>query len=151
MPTNKARMATGCVLAAASLLLSLFVISVTWPDAAGSETEEKVRPAVLAGTWYSDNPVRLQREIDRLLNKTNGEALPGKISALAVPHAGYMYSGPVAAAAYTLLRGLEYEAVILVGPSHRARFDGVSVDLRDYETPLGAGGLASGTGSGALG
>jgi AmmeMemoRadiSam system protein B/AmmeMemoRadiSam system protein A len=56
-----------------------------------------------------------------------------------VPHAGYIYSGPVAAYAYKGISGKSYDTVVIIGPSHRTRFRGISVyDVDRFETPLGA-------------
>ena len=58
--------------------------------------------------------------------------------ALVAPHAGLMYSGPVAAHAYRLLRGRRFDVAVLVGPSHFVGFDGVSVYRSGgFESPLG--------------
>jgi hypothetical protein len=58
--------------------------------------------------------------------------------AIIAPHAGLMYSGPVAAYAYHLVRGCAYDAVVLVGPSHFVRFEGVAIWPRGtWETPSG--------------
>jgi len=71
-----------------------------------------------------------------------GEASPGvpadSVDAVIAPHAGLMYSGPVAAWAYRAVQGGPYEAVILIGPSHHVGFEGVAVFRRGvFETPLG--------------
>ena len=64
--------------------------------------------------------------------------LEGDVVGLIAPHAGYIYSGQVAAHAYKLIRGKKYDAVIVVGPSHRVAFHGVSIFSQGaYETPLG--------------
>jgi len=64
--------------------------------------------------------------------------VPGRLVALISPHAGLRYSGPVAAHAYARLRGLRDLTVVLVGPSHRTHFEGVSVYARGaFATPLG--------------
>ena len=64
--------------------------------------------------------------------------LEGEVVGLISPHAGYVYSGQIAANAYNLIRGNKYDVVIIVGPSHRVAFHGVSVFSRGgYETPLG--------------
>ena len=96
------------------------------------------RRAAVAGTWYSDNPSRLTDEIDRYLDRADAPSTSGRARALIVPHAGLMYSGPVAAFAYTLLSDISYGAVVLVGPSHFVPFDGVSIwSSGAWETPLG--------------
>ena len=64
--------------------------------------------------------------------------MPGRLVALISPHAGLRYSGPVAAHAYALLRGRRDLTAVLVGPSHRTAFEGVSVYARGaFATPLG--------------
>ena len=68
-------------------------------------------------------------------------ALPERgngLMALVVPHAGYVYSGPVAAYGYKLLEQNPFDTVVVIGPSHRAAFDYASVyDKGGYRTPLG--------------
>src|SRR5437762_7536790 len=95
------------------------------------------RPAV-AGTWYPGDAESLRAEIDRYLGDVPESAVPGRLVALISPHAGLRYSGPVAAHAYARLRGRRDLTVVLVGPSHRAHFEGVSVWARGaFATPLG--------------
>jgi AmmeMemoRadiSam system protein B len=66
------------------------------------------------------------------------QPLEGELVAIVAPHAGLMYSGPVAAHAYQLLRGRRFDVAVLVGPSHFAGFDGVAVVTEGgFETPLG--------------
>ena len=66
------------------------------------------------------------------------ERLDGEIIALVSPHAGYLYSGQVAAHAYKLIEGRSYDSVVVVAPSHMAFFRGVSLyDRGGYATPLG--------------
>ena len=96
------------------------------------------RRAAVAGTWYSDNPSRLTDEIDRYLDRADIPSTSGSARALIAPHAGLMYSGPVAAFAYALLTNVAYGAVVLVGPSHFVPFRGVSIwGSGAWETPLG--------------
>jgi AmmeMemoRadiSam system protein B len=97
-----------------------------------------VRPSILAGTWYPGNPDGLSKSIQGYLSGVEMTSLDGNLKALIVPHAGYVYSGPVAAHAYRLLQKTQFRRVILVGPSHRVSFAGISVNLQSgYETPLG--------------
>jgi AmmeMemoRadiSam system protein B len=97
-----------------------------------------VRNAAVSGSFYDSDPDNLRREVDFLLNEANAPKLKGHIRGLVSPHAGYMYSGSVAAAAYRILKGSSYEAVLLVGPSHREYFNGVTIYPGDaYQTPLG--------------
>ncbi|MGC8719766.1 MAG: AmmeMemoRadiSam system protein B [Thermodesulforhabdaceae bacterium] len=99
---------------------------------------ERVRKSVIAGTWYPGNPETLKREIGRYLNKASVEPITGVLKGLVVPHAGYIYSGWVAAYAYKLLEKTPRHRVIIVAPSHHAYFHGASVYTSGgYETPLG--------------
>lgn len=99
---------------------------------------ETVRKSVIAGSWYPGNPAALRRDIEKYFDSVPELKIDGEIVGLIAPHAGYMYSGQIAANAYALLRGRKYDAVIVVGPSHRYAFHGVSVFSQGgYETPLG--------------
>jgi AmmeMemoRadiSam system protein B len=96
-----------------------------------------VRRAAVAGTWYPDEPTRLTAHLDRHLAGADVEPMPA-LRALVSPHAGLMYSGPVAAWAYRAVRARRVDAVVLVGPSHFVSFDGVSIWPEGaWETPLG--------------
>jgi hypothetical protein len=121
---------TGLVLA--SLLL------VPRGRAADTLTSAKgVREPAVAGLFYPSDPARLSRVLDRYLAEAKPEPVPG-LKALICPHAGYEYSGQVAAAGYKLLVGREYRTVILMAPSHYARLSGASVSRADvFRTPLG--------------
>lgn len=99
---------------------------------------EKIRESVIAGSWYPGNAETLRREIGKYLNRIKIAPPNGNIVGLAAPHAGYMYSGAVAAHAYKLLLEQPFERVLIVAPSHRAYFEGASVyKLGGYRTPLG--------------
>jgi AmmeMemoRadiSam system protein B/AmmeMemoRadiSam system protein A len=98
-----------------------------------------VRPAVFAGQFYTADPAALAAEIDGYLAAAAPTApAAGRILGLIVPHAGYVYSGRTAAAAYALARGQAVDTVVIIGPSHRFAFDGVSIwPDGGFETPLG--------------
>jgi len=83
----------------------------------------------------------LTAEVDAYLAGIPSALAPDltEVVGLIAPHAGLVYSGPVAAHAYALLRGRSYEAAILVGPSHYESFDGVAVvPSGAFDTPIGA-------------
>ncbi|PYR28353.1 MAG: AmmeMemoRadiSam system protein B, partial [Acidobacteria bacterium] len=102
------------------------------------------RPAV-AGTWYPGSPDTLAAALDRHLQRTSRD-VAGDLVALIAPHAGLMYSGPVAAHAYRLLRERRFDVAVLVGPSHFVSFDGVSiVRAGGFETPFGVAAIDDGT------
>ncbi len=97
-----------------------------------------IRKSVIAGSWYPGNAGTLRREIQKYLDRAEPPHMEGKTAALVSPHAGYVYSGPVAAFGYKVLRKGEFERVIIVGPSHRAYFRGAAVyGEGGFETPLG--------------
>ena len=95
------------------------------------------RPAV-AGMFYPDDPRELKQQIDFFLQNLEDRPIVGEIYGIISPHAGYLYSGQVAAAAYRQLLPHDYRYVAVVSPSHREYFNGVSVlPAISYETPLG--------------
>ena len=88
--------------------------------------------------FYPENPVILTQRIARLFAEAKREILPGPIAALVCPHAGYDYSGAIAAAGYKQLEGLSFSTVVVISPSHRVFFRGCSVYSGGaYRTPLG--------------
>ena len=105
-----------------------------------------LRRAAVAGSWYPGTATAIAEEVDSYLEAAGPVAAAGRLVALVSPHAGLRYSGPVAAHGYALLRARATEpvragggqSVVLVGPSHRAAFDGVALHARGgWETPLG--------------
>lgn len=97
-----------------------------------------IRRAAVAGSWYPDSPFVLGAAVDRFLAAVREPRRFADLVALIAPHAGLTYSGAVAAHAYNQLRDRDVDLVVLVGPSHFVRFDGVGVYPRGgFETPLG--------------
>jgi AmmeMemoRadiSam system protein B len=99
-----------------------------------------VRKAAVAGSWYPGTAPALASAVDRHLAVADHHAdTPrGDLVALIAPHAGLMYSGPVAAHAYRLLRDHQFDVAVLVGPSHFVGFDGVSIyGSGGFDTPFG--------------
>jgi len=97
-----------------------------------------VREPAVAGLFYPDLRTVLEREVGELLLRARSFRVEGLIRGLISPHAGYVYSGYTAACGYRLIQGQQYDAAIIVGPSHREYFDGISVYDGDfYRTPLG--------------
>lgn len=96
-----------------------------------------IRPAAVAGRFYPAEPQRLRNDVSAMLAKTPaGPAKPPK--ALIAPHAGYVYSGEVAARAFRAVEGAPARRVILIGPAHYVAFSGISVPEADaFATPLG--------------
>ncbi len=97
-----------------------------------------IRPPAVAGSFYEADPKVLGREVEELLELAAPATLDGNLIGLVSPHAGYQYSGLTAAHGYKLLQGKSYDCIVIVGPSHREFFDGISVYPGDgYKSPLG--------------
>ncbi len=97
---------------------------------------EPRRPAV-AGMFYPGDRKKLQSDLEKMFAGVQSEKLTGTIMGMVSPHAGYVYSGYVAAEAYHQLRNGDYETAVVIAPSHRDYFRGVSIYTGDYVTPLG--------------
>jgi MEMO1 family protein len=96
------------------------------------------RRAAVAGQWYPDAPALLSAHVDRHIGLADVEPLPRRPRAIVAPHAGLMYSGPVAAYSYKVARGHGYSVIVLVGPSHFVPFGGVSLwPAGEWESPFG--------------
>jgi AmmeMemoRadiSam system protein B len=101
---------------------------------------EDVRPAAVAGMFYAGSAAVLAADVDAMLRTACAErAAAAQPKALVVPHAGYVYSGPIAATAYATLTHPEHiERVVLLGPAHRVFLKGLAApSVRWLETPLG--------------
>lgn len=98
----------------------------------------KIREPAVSNTFYPANSIVLSEQIDAYLNKAKPQDVDGELIALILPHAGYIYSGHVAAYGYNLLKYRNFDTVIVIGPSHHVYFNGISVYNGDfYKTPLG--------------
>jgi MEMO1 family protein len=101
----------------------------------------RVHKAAVAGMFYPGEPSALRSAVAQLLERVAADSAPlSRPKALIVPHAGYPYSGPVAAAAYARLasRRDQISRVVLIGPSHHVYFHGIALPEADvFATPLG--------------
>ncbi len=98
-----------------------------------------IREPAVAGMFYPDDPATLRNMVDDYLQRVAESAAPPP-KALILPHAGYIYSGPVAASGYARLRSIRHriQRVVLLGPSHRVAFSGLAGSSAEYfSTPLG--------------
>jgi hypothetical protein len=110
--------------------------------ASGAAEQQKIRQPAVAGAFYPADPKELSQMIDEMLAKAAPPPVDGEILAAVAPHAGYPYSGPVAAWTYAAIkdssRGHKYSRVVVIAPSHYVGFDFTSVyDGDAYATPLG--------------
>ena len=106
----------------------------------GQTHEPVIRPATQANRFYTGDAQELAQEVDSFLARHKGSPQFDNLAALIVPHAGYYYSGNVAATAYMALAPKKtYKRIFLLGPSHHEWLDGASVntDADYYATPLG--------------
>ncbi|MGD0938867.1 MAG: AmmeMemoRadiSam system protein B [Terracidiphilus sp.] len=117
-------------------LLALLIFTPLKQVNAGDSQE--VRQAAVAGSFYPSDPKELSAMIDDLLARVTAPPVTDQILAVVAPHAGYVYSGPVAAYTYAALKGHKFSRVVVIAPSHYAAFDFTSIYEGDaYATPLG--------------
>jgi hypothetical protein len=105
-----------------------------------AQLSDRTRPPAVAGLFYPDDPYELKAVVRAYLDRAPAPAKAARPKALVVPHAGYVYSGPVAASAYRALgpQAGAVERVVLLGPSHRVPVRGLAVpDVAAFDTPLG--------------
>ncbi|MFM8424810.1 MAG: AmmeMemoRadiSam system protein B [Chloroflexota bacterium] len=97
-----------------------------------------LRPSPIAGTWYPANPKSLSASIDEYLINVNLPKIHGQVIGVIAPHAGYRYSGAVAAYAFATLRGLTPDLVVVLSPFHNYHSHPLlTTKHQAYSTPLG--------------
>ena len=97
-----------------------------------------VRPSPIAGSWYEGDPQELARAVDRYLDQAELPEMTGQVVAVIAPHAGHIYSGPVAGYAFAAIRGRSPDVVAVISPMHHpADFPLLTTAHDAYETPLG--------------
>jgi len=121
------------------IVTAVFILAsiLPFPAPAGD-----VRLPAVAGLWYPDSKSELAQMIDQLTARAQKTELhlppSGKLRALILPHAGFVYSGWTAAHAARVLSPGQFQKVILLGPDHRVGFtNGAVSDVAAYQTPLG--------------
>ena len=97
------------------------------------------RQAKFAGSFYPASKHALESQLQRLFNASSAIQADGKVQTLIVPHAGYDYSGLVAASGYkSIPADTPYENIFIIASSHREQFNGFSIyPAGNYITPLG--------------
>lgn len=104
----------------------------------GDPDTSYIRPAAVAGSFYPGSPTELAKMLAEFFHAAPKPKIAGRPIALVAPHAGYVYSGGIAARAYKALVGEEYKSVIVISPSHTSAFKGVAAfDGKAYSTPFG--------------
>ena len=103
-----------------------------------SVNRSQIRPSIIAGSWYPGRPAELRATIEQYLANVEPTELEGELVGLIAPHAGYIYSGQVAAYAYKQLEGCDFDLVAIISPVHRMYMGTYAVtSYAYYETPLG--------------
>ncbi len=98
---------------------------------------ENIRESIAAGSFYPGNPDVLRRQINDFLLNVKSEGIRN-IKSIICPHAGYIYSGQVAACSYKQIKGETFDSIFIIAPSHSEYFDFISIFNGDaYRTPLG--------------
>jgi AmmeMemoRadiSam system protein B len=101
-------------------------------------TSLDVRPSPIAGQWYPGDPRRLAASVDQYINDATLPELDGAVVANVAPHAGHIYSGPVAGYAFAALRGLKPDLVAVASPMHYPLPQPLITTAHSaYQTPLG--------------
>lgn len=117
---------------------SLPCLPAGWQLLACSLFAAEVKEPNVAGMFYPDDPEILSSMVDGFLTKANPEKIDGDIFVIVVPHAGYGFSGQVAAVAYKLIKEKPYTTVIIIGTGHHYGVNGLSVYAHGvFRTPLG--------------
>jgi len=102
------------------------------------QTQSDVRASPIAGQWYPGNARDLAATIDRFLADAPETSIPGEIIGLVAPHAGYVYSGRIAAHAFRLVKDMTFERVVVISPMHQHSYAPVLTTAhQNYWTPLG--------------
>ncbi len=97
-----------------------------------------VRPSPIAGAWYEGDPKALARAVELYLDRAELPELPGQVTAVIAPHAGHIYSGPVAGYAFAAVRGRAFDLVAVISPMHQPYYEPLLTTAHGaYGTPLG--------------
>jgi MEMO1 family protein len=104
-----------------------------------SSCNSQTREAAVAGQFYPGSPSELKKELQNLFAAKSNVQPEGKVLAVISPHAGYVFSGPVAAESFEQIdRDGQFDNIFLIGSSHRFAFDGASIyTLGNFQTPMG--------------
>jgi len=122
-----------------SYLLLVIIFTILSVECSSQSADCVDRDPVVAGSFYPENPVQLNAYLERLFAQSEFVKTYNDVLAVIVPHAGYVYSGKVAASGYNQIDpDKEYENIFIIASSHRKVFAGASIyNKGDYVTPLG--------------
>jgi hypothetical protein len=120
--------------------LAVFVLMFLYPDGlrAAETPSALIHDPVVAGTWYTGTASELKKQVEEYLGRVPELYSKDQTVAIISPHAGYIYSGQVAAHSFKAVQGQKFDSVIVIGPSHYVPFSGVATyDCAGFRTPLG--------------
>ena len=101
-------------------------------------TKTEIRPSALAGRWYPADPKELAESVDSYIQAAVVPAFEGEVIALISPHAGHLYSGPIAGYGFAAIQDLEPELVVILSPYHSYHSGAILTSAHQaYQTPLG--------------
>ncbi len=118
-------------------VIFIMILLLNLPGHASAQV--KTRPPAVAGSFYSADPDILRKDLEFLFSRALPGSTPGQVLAIIAPHAGYPFSGEVAASSYRQVDATRsYKNVFVIGSSHRYAFEGAAIyQSGDFETPLG--------------
>ncbi|MCE5334905.1 MAG: AmmeMemoRadiSam system protein B [Desulfobacteraceae bacterium] len=120
------------------VVFALFPIMTEPASGAPEPNLAQVQKPLLAGTWYPGSEQELRAVVKEFLSRVPPSRIDEKPIAIVSPHAGYVYSGQIAARSYAALQGSKFDSVIVIGPSHQVAFRGMAtLDCAGFSTPLG--------------
>ena len=122
-----------------SLLIAFIVLACGQTNPPKAEKKEgTMREPAVAGQFYPGTKDSLDKMVTRFFNNVTDPKISGPVIGIVSPHAGYEFSGAVAAHGYKMISNLGFKTVIIIGPSHRVFFEGAAVyDQGTWKTPLG--------------
>ena len=101
-------------------------------------SDANVKKPNVSGQFYDDDPAKLNAHIDQLFQQAHNQPFKHPIEVIIAPHAGYIYSGGIAAHSFKAVKTHQYNTIVILAPSHFVGFDGISVwEDGAFETPLG--------------
>lgn len=137
-PTPPPSFAPGPILTSEETAATIVLpATITTAQPSPTPAPGRIRPAAVAGSWYPDDPDELAQTIDEMLETAN--PIDGHPIGLIVPHAGYVYSGQVAAAGFRQLESAQYDVAVIIASDHQPPLSNpISVwSEGGFETPLG--------------
>jgi len=120
------------------LIIAMFLTPAPGNGDKSPDSATSVRPAAVAGKFYPADPAELRTDVMNYLHKAGNPVIKGDLLAIMSPHAGYVFSGQVAAYSYKELSNRVYDTVIILGPSHYVPLSGASVFSKGYYAVPGA-------------